>query len=66
MRNFGALFGLISGLILLANGVAPAGANYIYDITGSYDLALWLVAGLLSLSAVIFLSLGQYPEPEAS
>ncbi len=66
MRNFGALFGMISGLILLANGIAPAGANYIYDITGSYDLALWIVAGLFSVSAVLFLSLGKYPEPEAA
>lgn len=66
MRNFGALFGMISGLILLANGIAPAGANYIYDTTGSYDLALWIVAGLFSISAAIFLSLGRYPQPEAA
>lgn len=66
MRNFGALFGMIAGLILFANGVAPAGANHIYDITGSYDLALWIVAGLFALSAVLFLSLGPYPEPEAA
>ena len=65
MRNFGALFGMITGLILLANGVSPAGANYIYDLTGSYDIALWIVAGLFAASAVMFLTLGRYPEAEA-
>ncbi|MEO6092660.1 MAG: MFS transporter [Novosphingobium sp.] len=62
MRNFGTLFGAISGLVLFTNGVAPLVANAIYDVTHSYDIVLWAQLPLGILSAVLFLALGPYPQ----
>ncbi len=65
MKNFGALFGTINGLMLLGNGVAPFAANYIYDITRNYDAVLWAQVPACLASAVCFLMLGKYPDQEA-
>jgi MFS family permease len=62
MRNFGALFGSIAGLLVLMNGIGPLVANYVYDVTGSYNPVLWaLIVGSM-LSSSMFLLLGPYPE----
>lgn len=58
-RNFGALFGLIAGIVLLVNGVAPALSNRVYDVTKSYDAVLWVLIPMFALAAVLFLSLGK-------
>ena len=63
--NFGALFGFINGLMLFGNGVAPFAANYVYDLTHSYDAAMWVQIPACTIAAVLFLTLGKYPE-EAS
>ena len=62
MRHFGALFGMITGLILLSNGVAPASANYVFDVTGSYEPVIWTAMALFAASSLLFASLGPYPE----
>ena len=62
MKHFGALFGVITGLILLSNGLGPAGANLVFDLTGSYEPVIWTAIGLFSSAAVLFASLGPYPE----
>lgn len=61
MRNFGTLFGVISGLLLFTSGVAPLAANYAYDVTHSYDSVLWVQLPLGLVSALLFLALGAYP-----
>ena len=63
MRHFGALFGVITGLILLSNGVAPAGANLVYDLTASYELVIRTAMGLFLGSSVLFYLLGPYARP---
>lgn len=60
--NFGALFGLINGLMLFGNGLAPFAANYVYDVTHSYAPALWVQLPACTLAAVLFLMLGDYPQ----
>ena len=62
MGNFGALFGFINGLMLFGNGVAPFAANYVYDLTHSYDAALWVQLPACTAAAVLFLMLGKYPD----
>lgn len=62
MRSFGAMFGTINGLLLFATGVAPFLANYVYDITRSYDAVLWILIPLSVLATLLFLWLGDYPE----
>jgi len=62
-RNFGALFGSITGLLLFGNGLAPLVANHVYDVTHSYDLVLAALIPLFVTTAALFLSLGPYPDP---
>lgn len=64
MRHFGALFGVITGMILLSNGIAPAGANLVFDVTGSYETVIAGALLLFLVSSVLFWSLGAYPEAE--
>lgn len=62
LRSFGALFGAINGLMLFANGLAPMLANLVYDVTRSYNIFLWAVIPACAIAALLFLSMGAYPE----
>lgn len=62
MRNFGVLFGTISGLLSLCTGLGPLLVSYTFDVTRSYDIALLAYTPLCMLAAVLFLSLGRYPD----
>lgn len=62
LANFGALFGTINGLMLFGNGLAPFAANYVFDVTGSYDSVLWAQIPACLLAAALFLALGRYPD----
>ena len=64
LANFGALFGTINGLMLLGNGLAPFAANWIYDITKSYDIVLWAQIPSCLIAAALFLMLGKYPRAD--
>lgn len=61
LRNFGALFGVLNGLMLAASGFAPFAANYIYDVTKSYQLVLLAEIPACIITALLLLSLGPYP-----
>jgi len=65
MKRFGALFGTIGGVLLLANGIAPVLIHEVYDRTGNYNLALIAILPLLALAAGLFLALGPYPDEPA-
>lgn len=62
MRAFGKLFGTINGCVVFGSGIAPVVANYIFDVTGSYDAVLWGTIPLCLFASALFLSLGCYPE----
>lgn len=62
LRSFGVLFGTIAGLLSLSAGVGPMLVSYVFDVTRSYELALWSYIPLCGLAAVLFLSLGRYPD----
>ncbi len=62
MRHFGALFGIITGFILLSNGIGPAGSNLVYDLLASYEPVIWTAMGMFLGSSVLFYLLGSYPE----
>ena len=61
LRNFGTLFGIITGLIALASGVAPALAGLVYDLQGSYRTALIGGAVLATIASALIFSLPRYP-----
>jgi predicted MFS family arabinose efflux permease len=70
LRSFGTLFGTMNGLMLFGNGIAPALANHVYDVTKSYDIVLWAQVPACLGTMLLFLLLGPYPaldaaEPEA-
>lgn len=66
LRSFGTLFGAINGFLLFANGMAPMAANIIYDLTQSYQIFLWAVIPMCSLSALLLLALGSDAAPTPS
>lgn len=60
LRNFGALFGTISGFLVLTNGLGPLILNHVYDVTRSYAVGLWLVIPFSLLSSILFITLKRY------
>ncbi len=56
LRNFGAIFGVLTSVTALGAGIGPLFAGRIYDLTGSYDIFLIggtigsLLCGLLILT----------------
>jgi predicted MFS family arabinose efflux permease len=62
LRSFGTLFGAMNGLMLFGNGIAPALANHIYDVTKSYDIVLWAQIPACLGTVLLFLLLGPYPQ----
>jgi MFS family permease len=62
LKSFGTLFGAMNGLMLFGNGMAPVMANYIYDVTKSYDIVLWAQIPACLATAALFLMLGKYPD----
>ncbi|MBB6122734.1 MFS transporter [Sphingobium subterraneum] len=61
VKNFGALFGIIVGLLTIGIGVGPAFASLVYDITKSYVLVLWMIIPLFLASGLLLLTMGPYP-----
>jgi predicted MFS family arabinose efflux permease len=62
LRSFGTLFGTMNGLMLFGNGLAPALANHVYDVTMSYDIVLWAQVPACLGTMLLFLLLGPYPQ----
>lgn len=65
LRSYGVIFGCVVSLWSVANGLGPLGVSYIYDISGSYETALWIYIPLLMIASVALFSMGNYPEFEA-
>lgn len=61
LRNFGALFGTVSGLLALATGVGPLLISLSYDHFGGYREVLIAYVPLCVLSSALFFALGRYP-----
>ncbi|MEZ5744414.1 MAG: MFS transporter [Sphingomonadaceae bacterium] len=61
-RAFGALYGAINAAIALVVAAAPLAANYVYDVTKSYELVMWAALPILIGSALLYATLGRYPD----
>jgi MFS family permease len=61
-RAFGTLYATINALMALGVGTAPLLANYIYDRTQSYEPVMWAAVPVLAMAAMIYLTLGKYPD----
>jgi predicted MFS family arabinose efflux permease len=62
--SFGLLFGTIGAFLNLATGLGPVILQRVFDVTGSYVPALWSVVPVCLMSAILFLTMGGYPEGE--
>ncbi len=62
LKSFGLVYGTIAGLVALTSGIGPVLANHAYDVTGSYLPLLWSIVPLSLFSALLFLTLGRYPD----
>ena len=61
MKNFGAIYGVMSSLLALASGMGPLLAGLIYDHTGGYQL--FLIAGTVgcAVGGLLIISMPAYP-----
>ena len=57
------VFGWIFSSHQLGAAVAAAGAGWLRDIRGNYDLAFYVAAGLCGLAALLCLRLRRAPSP---
>jgi MFS family permease len=62
LRNFGAIFGVISSLMAGAAGVGPVLAATIFDVTGGYTLLLTIGVPVAVVAGLAVFRLGPYPE----
>lgn len=56
---------LINTLGNASGFVAPYGTGLIRDATGGFEVAMWVVGGLLALAAVLVVVLGAAPKPRS-
>jgi MFS family permease len=54
LKNFGAILGLTTPAMIIPALVGPIMAGFIFDSTGSYDLAFQITVGLLLISMTSF------------
>ncbi|KHK91354.1 MFS transporter [Novosphingobium malaysiense] len=62
LRNFGAIFGTISSMMMAGTAVGPLFAGAVHDVTGSYDALEMIAAPVMLLCAMLFVGLGPYPK----
>lgn len=58
LESFGALMGCVNAAVVTATGVGGMLFAQTFDITGSYDVALWIGAGCFLVGAICFAMIG--------
>jgi OFA family oxalate/formate antiporter-like MFS transporter len=61
LAHYGKLYGLQYSVFGLASGLSPFIFGRIFDLTKSYDVALYAAAVLFVAGALVLLTLGKYP-----
>jgi predicted MFS family arabinose efflux permease len=61
-RSFGTLYATINVVLSIGVGLGPLLANFIYDRVQSYEPVLWGTIPLFALGALLFATLGPYPD----
>ena len=60
--SFGQIYGIMFGAFQLGSAVSAPMMGYYFDTVGNYDGALWFVAGLALLGALLVAMMSPYPE----
>ncbi|MCB2074879.1 MAG: MFS transporter [Novosphingobium sp.] len=63
-RAYATLYATIMAAMSLGVGLGPLMANFVYDQTQSYNLVLWAALPMFAIGALLFMSLGPYPDFE--
>jgi MFS family permease len=63
-KSFGTLFGTVSIAPAIAVGVGPVLASYVFDVTRSYELAIWATLPAMVIAALLVALLSRYPDFE--
>lgn len=61
-RAYATLYATIMAAMSLGVGLGPLLANLVYDATQSYNLVLWAALPMYAIGALLFMSLGPYPD----
>jgi len=61
VRSHGILFGIVVFVGAVGGAIGPILAGYIFDTTGSYNLAFWICTAVSAIGLVLILSLKQTP-----
>lgn len=62
LRSYGTIFGLSALGIALGVAFAASMIGRVYDMFGSYDVALMVASVSFALAAVCYLTMGRYPD----
>ncbi|NKB43135.1 MAG: MFS transporter [Alphaproteobacteria bacterium] len=62
MKHYGKLYGGQFIFFAVGSGAAPAVFGWSYDTMGSYEFILYSTAVLFVIGALLFLSMGKYPD----
>ena len=65
LKHYASIYGAQFSIFILGAGISPILVGRIWDITGNYDIALWMATALLFLAAAIALLLPRFA-PESS
>ena len=60
LAHYGSIYGLQYAIFIFGAGVSPIYTGYIWDVTGNYDIALILAAGLMLPVIALALSLPRF------
>lgn len=61
-RNFGKIFGAMSGLLAMGSALGPLLGGVTYDASGSYQLFIVICVPATLIAAALLLRLGPYPD----
>jgi len=60
IRSFGTIMGLMASISMIGGLVSPVFAGWVFDVTGSYRLAWWVIA-LITVPAIPLILLAKPP-----
>ncbi len=64
LKAFGEIYGYLFAIFIVGTGVGPMMLGFSFDNLGGYGPMLVVFAGLLGLSCLLMLRLGEYPDLE--
>jgi len=60
ISNYGAIYGFQYSIFSLGAGISPLATGYIWDVTGNYNLALYIGSGLLLIGSLLMLKFPRF------